>query len=422
VEAFGLRVHPSTAISSRPIPSPPAPKRVLLLCPEWPEDKVIASARRAAAVLEALQASYEVEVIVVPLRATTGNPLPSPHPVVPLRNTRLWRWQRSISQRIPRIWQFIHGAPLDRSAFPRVRMRKLAALTRGKHYDLICVMRVLNFPFAHALSRRLGGIPIWLDMDDLESLKNARLSKLPYLADEKRSRLIFNLMAKGYARFESKWFPYCNRLFACSEEDRVRLTHQFPQLDVRVLPNPAPAANPTPPELSPNRPWTYLFFGTLSYPPNYDATIWLAREIWPLMRTDTADVLKIAGRGAQQELEVMLRPVAQLDYVGEVPVSHGIYAEIDVVLVPLRAGAGTRLKVLEAFAARCPVISTEIGVEGIGAEPDVHYLRAETPSEFADQARRLRTTPGLAQKLQIAAIHLISTRHDSATRTAALQP
>ena len=68
---------------------------------------------------------------------------------------------------------------------------------------------------------------------------------------------------------------------------------------------------------------------------------------------------------------------------------------LGIMFIPLRAGAGTRLKALEAFACKTPVISTRIGIEGLGVEDRKHVLLAETPEEFANVAAELISKPNL---------------------------
>jgi len=79
--------------------------------------------------------------------------------------------------------------------------------------------------------------------------------------------------------------------------------------------------------------------------------------------------------------------------------------------VPLTAGAGTRVKILEAFAARVPVVSTAKGVEGLDAEPGRHYLRAETGDEFVAALTRLRDDPTLGERIAGDAAALVDARY-----------
>ncbi len=89
--------------------------------------------------------------------------------------------------------------------------------------------------------------------------------------------------------------------------------------------------------------------------------------------------------------------------VGRVPDMATELARADVVVVPVRFGSGTRLKILEAFAHRVPVVSTTIGAEGLGVEDRTHLLIADRPEEFADAIYRLRSSPTLHRRIVDAA-------------------
>ena len=78
-------------------------------------------------------------------------------------------------------------------------------------------------------------------------------------------------------------------------------------------------------------------------------------------------------------------------------------ARADIAVVPLRMGSGTRLKILESFAHRIPVVSTTIGADGLDVQDGVHLLLADRPDEFARACRRLIEDRALARRLVDAA-------------------
>jgi glycosyltransferase involved in cell wall biosynthesis len=101
------------------------------------------------------------------------------------------------------------------------------------------------------------------------------------------------------------------------------------------------------------------------------------------------------------------------------------YREAQVAAVPLRAGGGTRIKILEAFAHGRPVVSTTIGIEGIAAEPGRHALIADDAVAFAAACLRLLRDPALAEAMTREAFSLFSRGYSDqtlATAIAALAP
>lgn len=149
-------------------------------------------------------------------------------------------------------------------------------------------------------------------------------------------------------------------------------------------------------------PWTdeirLLFVGTLNYPPNEEAVRdGLLRLVPELQRSGRAWRWCIVGRHASPELVDLLQATPQIELLPAVEDLTACYAAAQIVLVPLRAGGGTKLKTLEGLAYRRPLVSTRHGVRGLGMVPGKHYLPAESPQEFAAAIMRLAEDHELAE-------------------------
>jgi glycosyltransferase involved in cell wall biosynthesis len=150
-------------------------------------------------------------------------------------------------------------------------------------------------------------------------------------------------------------------------------------------------------------PPTVLFQGLLTYPANADAARWLAGDIGRALRTRVPEArIRLVGEYPGSLADLDDPPSTTL--TGRVPDVVDELADADVIVVPLRYGSGTRLKILEAFAHRIPVVSTAIGAEGLGVEDGVQLLVAESTEGLADACRRLLTEPALRQGI-VAAAH-----------------
>jgi glycosyltransferase involved in cell wall biosynthesis len=133
---------------------------------------------------------------------------------------------------------------------------------------------------------------------------------------------------------------------------------------------------------------TMLFVGALDYEPNRDAVEWMVRDVMPLIRQRMpATVLRIVGRGAENVDWVA--GVSGVDLVGGVDDLRPELDRADVSVVPIRIGAGTRLKVVEALAHHIPLVTTTVGTEGIGVVDGEHGLVADDERRFADACLRL---------------------------------
>lgn len=131
----------------------------------------------------------------------------------------------------------------------------------------------------------------------------------------------------------------------------------------------------------PDRP-VFLFIGLMGYEPNVDAVRWFASEVFPAVRCELPNAeFRIVGR--HTETVESLGELPGVNVVGSVDSLQPELERADVSVVPLRSGAGTRLKVVEAMANRLPVVSTAIGCEGIDVAGDVHLLVADDAATFA---------------------------------------
>jgi len=149
-----------------------------------------------------------------------------------------------------------------------------------------------------------------------------------------------------------------------SQEDKERLIRAFrlPPDRLVVAPNGVDyarlsALGHTSP--SPRAHKRVLFFGVLDYPPNRSAVEYLATKIAPFL-SDSVEVL-VAGRGGEELPQLFPR----LTFCGFVDDIHALIRDCDGVVVPILAGGGTRMKILETVACKRPVVSTTCGAEGI---------------------------------------------------------
>lgn len=149
---------------------------------------------------------------------------------------------------------------------------------------------------------------------------------------------------------------------------------------------------------------TALFFGRLDYPPNHHGLSRFLREGWPeVVAALPAARFRIVGSGASPELESLARATPGTEFVGYVEDLGAELRAAQMTVVPLWAGSGTRLKVLESLAAARPVAGTALGVEGLGFRSGQQGLVAETPAELAAAMARLLGDPKTARTMGVAA-------------------
>lgn len=156
---------------------------------------------------------------------------------------------------------------------------------------------------------------------------------------------------------------------------------------------------------------TMFFVGALDYEPNTEAVEWFVREVLPRVRRSVPDArVRIVGRGAERV--AWTRAAAGVDLVGPVEVLGEELDRADVSIVPIRVGAGTRLKVVEALANHLPLVTTTVGCEGIAVRDGVDALIRDDADGFADACVAALRDGALRQHLADAGAQLFRDRYD----------
>jgi glycosyltransferase involved in cell wall biosynthesis len=212
-------------------------------------------------------------------------------------------------------------------------------------------------------------------------------------------RLYAGINWRKLRREELATYRDADGVYLCSVADQQRLLDQVPGARTLVIPNAADIEYYQPRATDPPLDGrTLVFFGHLSYFPNVDGVTYFVREIWPRITEVHPEArLKIIGDQAPRSLHELARPGIEL--TGFVPDLRPHLAAAAAVVVPLRLGGGTRLKIVEAMAMGKAIVSTTLGVEGIEAVPERDLLVEDRPAAFADAVNRLLAEPNLASRL-----------------------
>lgn len=180
------------------------------------------------------------------------------------------------------------------------------------------------------------------------------------------------------------------------QEDLAYIRQEFPEISSdKLIYRPTglileryPLADPA--QTEPN---TIGFFGAFNWTANVDAVHYFVRDILPLIQLRQPRVkFLLAGRSAPPSIQALTSHPA-IEFMGEVDDMFNLARRVAVMVVPLRIGAGTRLKILEALAWGKPVVSTSIGAEGIEFTPGEELLVADQPDLFAQTVVELLSDP-----------------------------
>ncbi len=250
-----------------------------------------------------------------------------------------------------------------------------------------------------------AGVPVVLDAHNIEADVLRRVGR-----EEPRRlhRLRWAWEATKTERFERAAVGAAAAVVATSDDDAAML-ESLGARRVVVVPNGVDAAGLP---AGPVEPGTMLLYvGHFGYRPNSLAAAELVDEILPLVRAEVPQAsVQLVGRSPGRDLQA--RAGDAVEVFADVPDVVPHLRAARALVVPLRAGGGTRLKVLEALAAGVPVVSTAFGVSGLAVRDGEHVLLAETPADLARCAVRVIEDDDLARSLAGNGRRLVEERYD----------
>lgn len=260
----------------------------------------------------------------------------------------------------------------------------------------------------------LATLPRTESYKSLQMFQNVASHQLPRISQvERRADRKLRTWLNGIilGRWEARYAENFDRCTTVSELDRQFLLKANPRLYVDVIPNGVDTEkyHPLPPPPDNARP-SLMFIGSMSYPPCVDAVLYFCRTILPRMR-ETINPIEFRVVGGNPHPDVLALNGNGVHVTGTVKDVLPYYQESTVCVVPLRAGGGTRLKILEAMALGRPVVSTAIGCEGLDVIDGEHLLIANTPEQFAEKTVHLLRDAHLAQYLCTNARNLVEARY-----------
>jgi glycosyltransferase involved in cell wall biosynthesis len=266
----------------------------------------------------------------------------------------------------------------------------VAATIASRQFDIIHCFQMHTARLIGYLGDTRGARLV-LDLDDLES--PARFRPVPNLTAQigRQFTILRWLDGVKYAIAERLSIPRFHDGYVCSELGRKVVMARYRRVKWSVVPNVVPAVPPCEQDRK-DSVFTYLFVGTLIYAPNKDGILFFCREVLPLLRKGTRDPFRVVIVGRDPDPQVLdLARIESVEVVPNAPTVVPYYRVADACIVPLRMGAGTRIKILEALSYGIPVVSTTIGAEGLDLVPGLHAEIADSAADFAEACRRLMT-------------------------------
>jgi glycosyltransferase involved in cell wall biosynthesis len=232
-----------------------------------------------------------------------------------------------------------------------------------------------------------------------------------YVREERRPWMIPVLRSQlaKVAAYEADLPRQFDCCIAVSEEDRAEMRRRYGAENVSVVANGVDLDfySALPDQCAPG----VAFVGSLDWRPNQDAVRWLLESIWPLVLAQAPGArLCVVGRRPPHWV-ASLCGRANASLCADVPDVRPYLADASVLVVPLRIGGGSRLKILEAMAAGRSIVSTTIGAEGLDVRAGEHLMIADEPASFAREVVSLLGDPARRQSLAGAGRALVESQY-----------
>lgn len=218
-------------------------------------------------------------------------------------------------------------------------------------------------------------------------------------------RLVYGLEFRRFLTYEEETVRRFQHVIAVSEHDKKLMSAWIDPARITVVPTGVDLSQYAPDDSGREPGPLVVFIGAMDWEPNIDAVEYFCSEIWPaVLREVPGAKFRIVGRNPDRRVQSVV--CSSVEVTGRVPAVLDHLREAAVVVVPLRIGGGTRLKIYEAMAAGKAVVSTSVGAEGLDVHHGKDIVLADAPGVFAESIVKLLRDRAMRKNYERAAADL----------------
>jgi polysaccharide biosynthesis protein PslH len=284
-------------------------------------------------------------------------------------------------------------------------IRGLATLAASQRFDLLCCDFLQTATPALELSIRPRVV--------FEHNVEYKLRKRQWEAEKAPfKKWVFGAEWRKTRNVEARVCQSFDHIISVSEEDRLAIAQDFHVKNVSTIPTGVDG-DYFRPQAIPEQPGRLVFVGSMDWYPNEDGVLWFLSEIFPLIQKQIPRAsFTIVGRNPSARLTSALSGFRGVTLTGRVDDVRPYIAQAEVVVVPLRVGGGTRIKIPEAMAMSKPLVSTRIGAEGLDFRDGIELFVEDQQQEFAKVVVDLLRNCSLRDEVGKAARERVLLDHD----------
>jgi glycosyltransferase involved in cell wall biosynthesis len=310
----------------------------------------------------------------------------------------------ALAQSLDYVRLVFHSAPFAVTKFTdREVKRVVASWIAARKFDVgVCdfLSASLNFPATLAT-------PTVLFQHNVET---ALWQRMAATEPNPAKRMTYKIEAYKMAKHERATLRRFHHVIAVSEHDRQQMLAMDPSCTITVVSTGVDTEKYTVASPATADPPRIVFLGSMDWEPNIDAVTYFCRDIFPQVRAAfPSAIFQIVGRKPHPSVRQLASDF--IEVTGTVPSVAEYLRDATLVVVPLRVGGGTRLKIFEAMATGKAVISTSVGAEGLDVENGRDLIQADDAAAFADAIILLLRDTALRHQYEQAAARLAA-RYD----------